>query len=93
MILHKITDSPDQSSALKTCLRYATQDDCILLSANAVNCLLKPSWRAQLAEFNTLALQEDLIARGLATVVKGVDQVNYSEFVALTLKYDKIISW
>ncbi|ABV87428.1 sulfurtransferase complex subunit TusB [Shewanella pealeana] len=93
MILHLIQESPEQSSALKTCLRYASKNDCILLSANAVNSLLKQTWRTQLAEYNYVALQEDVTARGLKVLLKDVKQIDYNEFVALSLTHDKVISW
>ncbi|MCL1144443.1 sulfurtransferase complex subunit TusB [Shewanella marinintestina] len=93
MILHLIQSSPEQSSALKTCLRYATQSDSILLTGNSVNCLLKQAWATQLKEYNVAALQEDVIARGLTSLLKDTKQINYDEFVSLSLKFNKVISW
>ncbi|WP_299805074.1 sulfurtransferase complex subunit TusB [uncultured Shewanella sp.] len=93
MILHLIQSSPEQSSALKTCLRYAKQSDSILLTGNAVNCLLKQDWVAQLKEYNVVALQEDVKARGLTNLLKDTKQINYDDFVSLSLKFNKVISW
>ncbi|ABZ76639.1 DsrH family protein [Shewanella halifaxensis HAW-EB4] len=93
MILHLIQDSPEQSSALKACLRYATKQDCILLSGNGVNSLLKQTLRSQLSEYTCVALQEDVEARGLMGFLNDIKLVNYNEFVALSLTHDKVISW
>lgn len=94
MILHLIKDTPANSSALNTCLRYARkQTDCILLSGNAVNCLLQAEVLAHLADYKIYVSQEDVAARGLTRFLKQIEQVNYNEFVALSLKYDKVISW
>ncbi|MGS0730786.1 sulfurtransferase complex subunit TusB, partial [Shewanella sp. 0m-11] len=78
MILHLIQHSPDQSASLKTCLRYATKEDCILLSGNGVNSLLKQAWRAQLSEYRCVALQEDVDARGLTRFLKEIELINYN---------------
>ncbi|GIU10661.1 MULTISPECIES: sulfurtransferase complex subunit TusB [unclassified Shewanella] len=93
MILHLIQNSPEQNSALKTCLRYAAQADCILLTGNAVNCLLKQDWVTQLNAYNVIALQEDVNARGLTSLLNDVKQINYDDFVSLSLKFNKVISW
>lgn len=93
MILHLIKESPAQSLALKTCLRYARKDDCILLSGNAVNCLLQVEIMQGLAGYTVYVSKEDVAARGLQRFVKEIAQVNYGDFVALSLKYDKVISW
>ncbi|GIU46812.1 hypothetical protein TUM4438_23710 [Shewanella sairae] len=93
MILHLIQSSPEQSSALKTCLRYATENDCILLSGNAVNSLLNKEWVRQLKTHKVVALQEDVHARGLTNLLKDTKLVDYDDFVSLSLKFNKVISW
>ncbi|NVK21573.1 MAG: sulfurtransferase complex subunit TusB [Kangiellaceae bacterium] len=47
----------------------------------------------------TYALEEDLIARGLSQLVKqhlvnsNIKIIDYTQFVELTLQYDKTVSW
>lgn len=93
MILHHIQDSVGHSGALTTCLRYLAKGDTVLLSGNAINCLLKRDWRAKLSALNYLVLKEDVIARGLQEYLKDVKQVSYNEFVELSLEHEKVISW
>ncbi|GIU26558.1 sulfurtransferase complex subunit TusB [Shewanella schlegeliana] len=93
MILHHIQDSVEQSSGLTTCLRYIALGDSILLSGNAINCLLKREWRAKLANLRVVALKEDVNARGLQDYLKDVKQISYNEFVELSLEHEKVISW
>ncbi|QQX78271.1 sulfurtransferase complex subunit TusB [Shewanella sp. KX20019] len=93
MILHHIQSSPTQSSALKTCLRYLDSSDSILLSGNAVNCLLTQAWQEQLQPYRLMLLADDVIARGLQDRLSAYKQIGYSDFVEQTLIHKKVISW
>jgi tRNA 2-thiouridine synthesizing protein B len=52
--------------ALSTCLRYIHPTDSILLSSDAVNCLLQTQWQQRLANIALFVLQDDVVARGLS---------------------------
>lgn len=93
MILHHIQSSPTQSAALKLCLRYINSADSILLSSNAVNCLLNKEWQSRLSGYNILVLEDDVIARGLQARLSTFRMISYADFVALTLTHNKVISW
>ncbi|MCL1060203.1 sulfurtransferase complex subunit TusB [Shewanella gelidimarina] len=93
MILHHIQSSPMQSSALKTCLRYIDPSDTILLSGNAVNCLLTQEWQQRLSPYKLMLLADDVIARGLQARLSAYKHIDYSDFVEQTLTHKKVISW
>ena len=93
MILHHIQASATQSAALKLCLRYINSTDSILLSSNAVNCLLNKEWQSRLSGYNILVLEDDVIARGLQSRLSAFKMISYEDFVALTLTHNKVISW
>ena len=93
MILHHIQASPNQSNALKTCLRYAHQQDCILLAGDCVSALLQRQWSMALSPFKLVLLRDDVIARGLSEHLKNYEQISYEEFVGMTLIHKKVISW
>jgi tRNA 2-thiouridine synthesizing protein B len=93
MILHHIQSSPNADNALKTCLRYACAQDSILLAGDAVTAPMQASWQSALASFNLLLLRDDVTARGLGHYLQAYKQVDYAEFVALSLSHDKVITW
>ncbi|MDB2387356.1 sulfurtransferase complex subunit TusB [Shewanella sp.] len=82
-----------ESAALSTCLRYIAPTDSVLLSGNAVNCLLTTQWQQALAAHNVMLLRDDVVARGLTTRLSQAKLIDMSEFVALTLTHSKVISW
>ncbi|MGL5391036.1 MAG: sulfurtransferase complex subunit TusB, partial [Shewanella sp.] len=91
MILHHIQISPGRDNALKLCLRYACKEDAIVLSGDGVNALLLRQWAMALAPFKLMVLKDDVIARGLSERLAHICQIDYPEFVAQTLAYDKVI--
>jgi tRNA 2-thiouridine synthesizing protein B len=98
MILHLIQTSASEDNALSTCLCLIQPSDSILLMGDAVNCLLMPTWQAQLKGIGIFALQDDVIARGLASLMPTdalpqLTLLNYYEFVAQTLSHQKVITW
>lgn len=75
---------------LAECISVMSDADAIILIENAVICTSKKKLDLQ----NCYVLEEDLVARGLASSVNDDwKSVNYSEFVKLTLTYDKSVSW
>lgn len=93
MILHHIQTSPNRDNALKTCLRYASQKDAVLLTGDCVSSLLQRQWSMALSPFKLYLLKDDVIARGLTAHLKDYQQIDYDEFVAMTLRFEKVITW
>ncbi|ABE55090.1 DsrH like protein [Shewanella denitrificans OS217] len=98
MILHLIQTSASQDNALSTCLCLIQPSDSILLMGDAVNCLLMPTWQAQLKGMALFALEDDVTARGLSSLMPTenlpqLQLLNYDEFVAQTLSHQKVITW
>ena len=92
--LHVIAHSPFGDNRLTSCLRLLGPDDGLLLCGDAVYALQPGS--APLAGLRTIAsrlfaLEEDLLARGIAD--SPASAVDYPAFVALSLNYDKVNSW
>lgn len=95
--LHLLSHSPYGDDRLSSCLRLLGADDGLLLSGDAVYALQSGSAaRTALASLPSGAglyvLAEDLQARNIQTDAH-VTAVDYSAFVALTLRYDKVNSW
>ena len=100
MILHHIQTSVSTDNALTTCLRYIHNNDCLLLSGDAVNGLLQVHWQLALRPYSVFVLQDDVQARGLIGHFNLLTQshanitlINYTQFVAQTLEHDKVITW
>ncbi|QDE31072.1 sulfurtransferase complex subunit TusB [Shewanella polaris] len=102
MILHHIQTSAMTDDALTTCLRYIHPTDSVLLSSDAVNCLLQTHWQQALADVKLFVLQDDVIARGLMdrlmitfanNTTSSFDIIDYSQFVEQSLLHDKVITW
>lgn len=102
MILHHIQTSAMTDDALSTCLRYIHSSDSILLSSDAVNCLLQTQWQQGLANVKLFVLQDDVAARGLTDRLMTIlanksasrfTMIDYSQFVEQSLLHDKVITW
>ncbi|WP_350433167.1 sulfurtransferase complex subunit TusB [Shewanella sp. H8] len=102
MILHHIQTSAMTDDALTTCLRYMHPTDSVLLSSDAVNCLLQTQWQQALTDVKLFVLQDDVVARGLVdrlmiifanNTTSSFDIIDYSQFVEQSLLHDKVITW
>lgn len=102
MILHLIQTSASEDNALSTCLTLVQAADSILLMGDGVNCLLMSAWQARLQGIKLFALKDDVTARGLAAFMPNqlptqalpmLQLINYDEFVAQTLRHQKVITW
>lgn len=95
--LHLLSHSPYGDDRLNSCLRLLGADDGLLLSGDAVYAL-QPDSAAHKALASRpsgaglYALAEDLQARNIQADT-AVTVLDYSAFVALTLRYDKVNSW
>ena len=98
MILHIISQSPQQSDAFQSCLRNAGAEDAILLIEDAVHALFYYSRLCQqqekLSQLKVYGLSEDALARGApALELDTVTLIDYDGFVALTEQYPSSMSW
>lgn len=95
--LHVLSHSPFADSRLSSCLRILGSDDAILLCGDAAYALTPSTTARQTldAKVGSLALfvlDEDAKARNLA-LPDWVKSVDYPEFVALSVQYDKVNTW
>ncbi|ALS98395.1 sulfurtransferase complex subunit TusB [Lacimicrobium alkaliphilum] len=91
MILHILTQSP-ATDAFSQCLSAIEKSDGVLLIQNAVYAQ-RGKDLANTGIKNIYALREDRQARGLDGACEGIEVIDYAGFVALTLKYDKTVTW
>ncbi|MGZ8137157.1 MAG: sulfurtransferase complex subunit TusB [Methylococcaceae bacterium] len=95
-MLHLIFQSPIQTSVLE---RIGPGDDVMFLENAVLRTLQKGNLSetlAQLLKHNRLyVLADDLVVRGIATddLTPGLEVIDYSELVALTVKNPVIQSW
>ncbi|WP_020560444.1 sulfurtransferase complex subunit TusB [Thiofilum flexile] len=99
-MLHIVNKSPFERNALASCLSHASKGDAVLLIEDAVLGAVAGSQVAHLllsalATQAIYVLSEDLAARGMEPnrLVKGLQVVDYSGFVDLTVQHDKNQSW
>jgi len=91
-MLHTVNKSPFQNSALEDCLRVAQQGDVILLLEDGVYAASAGTARSSLIEqavkrHSIYAIEADLKARGLNTLIKEVRVASYEDFVDLVEKH------
>jgi len=98
-MLHIVNKSPNQTTALASCLRLAADGQSILLIEDAVYAATKSGAAgAGIAEalkrVKVYALQPDLEARGVAgSVADGITMVDYGGFVDLVAEHTTNQSW
>jgi tRNA 2-thiouridine synthesizing protein B len=95
--LHVLSHSPFADSRLSSCLRLLGGNDAILLCGDATYALTPSTSARQLldakvASLALFVLDEDAKARNL-TLPDWVKRVDYPEFVALSVQYDKVNTW
>lgn len=95
MILHILNTSPFAHDALQRCKDVAAAHDGILLTGDAVLALSNPSCFLQdLPTTQLFALEADCLSRGIGLPEGyGITPVDYDGFVALSVRFDKTISW
>lgn len=94
MILHKISSSPFEHLSLQHCLQRMHDSDGLLLTQDAVYTLMHEALYFKLTELHCVyVLMEDAQARGVQMKSDNIQLITYAEFVELSLKYDKVISW
>ena len=75
---------------LTLCLRAMADSDALLLIEEGVYTLLTE--QAALKGRKIYALKVDVEARGIP-LPESIKAVDYDQFVALTIEYDKTVSW
>jgi tRNA 2-thiouridine synthesizing protein B len=96
-MLFTVNKSPFTSNSLQGCLRFVQKGSPVLLFEDGVfgaakGTSLEPMVKAALENLEIYALQEDLNARGITSVIDGVKFVDYSGFVDLVEKHN-ICPW
>ena len=91
-MLHTVNKSPFQNSSLENCLRVAQKGDVILLLEDGVYAASAGTAKSSLIEKavkqNTIyAIEADLKARGLGSLIKEVRVASYGDFVDLVEKH------
>lgn len=96
-MLHTITRSPYQSTALAQCVEYLTAGDAILLLEDAVVAgLTKNNFLSEIKNVGVdiYLLEADVIARGLQDKCdQSINLIDYKGFVSLTVTHDKHMKW
>ena len=98
-MLHIVNKSPEQSSALHSCLRVAQDGDSVLLIEDAVYAAtaagaIASGLREALERLKVHVLMPDLEARGMAARrAGGIEPVDYAGFVDLVAGHSIHQSW
>ncbi|TVQ71641.1 MAG: sulfurtransferase complex subunit TusB [Oceanospirillales bacterium] len=90
--LHTLNTPPSDLNTLSQCLKALSETDELLLIEDAVYLAL-PIHRSKLpTNIITHALKIDIEARGIKAD-ESVVLINDAEFVNLTLRCDRVVSW
>lgn len=99
-MLHTVNKSPFERDALGSCLKHAVKGSSVLLIEDGVvaamdNTAVADQVKGAMNDVSVFVLGEDLKARGLSEdkLIDGITVVDYSGFVDLTTKNDKVQSW
>ena len=98
-MLHIVNKSPYEKSSLASCLAHALKGSAVLLIEDAVYAATKGNSaeadiRRAMQELPVYALGPDLEARGVrASIVDGVQVVDYGGFVDLVTAHRNCQSW
>ena len=90
-ILHQFSTSLTADNAYQSALPLVAYHDGMLFMGEALYGLLRCDFATPAAKVFLLA--EDVQALGLSDQLKQFTQIDYAQFVTLTLEYDKVISW
>lgn len=96
-MLHLINKSPFESMNLDDCLKYASKGTPILLYEDGVygamaGTSIEDKIKGIMGDHDIYALKEDLAMRGVAKLIDGVKEVDYTGFVGLVEEH-KTASW
>ncbi|WP_417763823.1 sulfurtransferase complex subunit TusB [Shewanella sp.] len=91
MILHQFQTSLNADNAYQSALPLIGTDDSVLFMGEALYGLLQTSLPRP--SVPTYLLAEDVAALGLAAQLADYTQIDYAQWLHLTLAHDKVISW
>lgn len=99
-MLHIVNKSPFEKNTFESCLAHAKAGDAILMIEDAAVGAIQGSsfsstLETALEDKSIYVLGGDLSARGIdnSRILKGIEVVDYSGFVDLTVSNDKTQSW
>ncbi|MGV3346755.1 sulfurtransferase complex subunit TusB [Enterobacteriaceae bacterium LUAb1] len=95
-MLHLLFDSPSQSDFLLMLRTLQPGDELLLLQDGVLAALRGSRWWAALESKSipVFVLADDVFARGVgAQIPDGVAFVDYTDFVRMTVRHSKQISW
>jgi tRNA 2-thiouridine synthesizing protein B len=96
MVLHTVNK---KGEALLRCLSLLADADALLLIEDGVYAAQDTSgnvalWQQHAGTMRCFVLESDVAARGITdNLLPHFDVVTWQQFVALTLEYDKVVSW
>nr|CRH05013.1 Intracellular sulfur oxidation protein DsrH/TusB [Candidatus Magnetococcus massalia] len=96
-MLHTVNKSPFQNESLESCVRMASEGDCILLLEDGVFGAATGTSKTALVEaamktVKIYALSADVKARGIKSLIDGIEVTDYAGFVDL-VDQNKTHSW
>jgi len=96
--LHLLSHSPFADSRLASCLQLLSAEDALLLTGDAVYALQTGTAQRQALELMPVsialfALEEDVVARGLAALPERLQMIDYAGFVELCCRHDRTNAW
>ncbi|MCC5904014.1 MAG: sulfurtransferase complex subunit TusB [Halomonas sp.] len=94
-MLHILNKPPSSEAALHM-LEAMSGDDTVVLIEDAAQAALYPEWLGWKTSASSIYLLiEDVLSRGLysAALSNDLPLIELADFVALTEKHEKIISW
>ena len=98
-MLHTVNKSPFERNSLERCLRTCANGSAILLIEDGVyggmkGSIIEDKVKNAMKGVKIYALEADVDSRGIKDhVMDGIQLVDYSGFVDLSVEYDKIQSW
>lgn len=99
-MLHTVNKSPFERNTLESCLRLAKEGSAVLLLEDGVYAAVAGTAVAdriveRMGEFAFYVLGPDFSARGLsdASLIDGIEIVDYGGFVDLAIEHDATQAW
>jgi tRNA 2-thiouridine synthesizing protein B len=99
-MLHTVNKSPFERNTLESCLRLAKEGSAVLLLEDGVYAAVAGTAVAdriaeRMGELSFYVLGPDFSARGLsdASLIDGIEVVDYGGFVDLAVEHDATQAW
>ena len=99
-VLHTVNKSPFEKGSLETCIAHALDGSTVLLLEDGVyaaasGTAMESRVRDAMDRLNFYVLANDCKARGLgeATLIDGIERIDYGGFVDLVTGHDSVQSW